>query len=279
MRITCWGSRGSIPVSGKEYQKYGGDTTCLEIRTKDDDIIIIDAGTGVRRLGRKLIEEKQYKYHFIFTHAHWDHILGFPFFKPLYHENAELLIYRCPFTDDSVEKMISKVISPPNFPLSFTDISASITYKEGCPDAFDIGPVHVVPIELSHPNGGRGYKFIEDEKSFVFLTDNELGTLHPGGRPAKDYLEFIRDADLVFHDTEYTPEEYEKFIGFGHSTYKEVVEMAMGAGVKKLGLFHLNQDRTDKEVDHMVRASKKIVAQNKGKLNCFAVAADMSFKL
>ena len=279
MRITCWGSRGSIPVSGKEYQKFGGDTTCLEIRTKEDDVIVIDAGTGIRRLGKKLIEEKQYKYHFIFTHAHWDHILGFPFFKPLYRKKAELIIYSCPFTDDYVEKMISKVLSPPNFPLRFTDISASITYKEGCPDAFDIGPVHVVPIELSHPNGGRGYKFIEDEKSFVFLTDNELGIVHPGGRPAKEYLEFVRNTDLVFHDAEYTPEEYEKFIGFGHSTYKEVVELAMEAGVKKLGLFHLNQDRTDKEVDQMVKACKNIVTQNRDNLDCFAVATDMSFNL
>ena len=279
MRITCWGSRGSIPVSGKEYQKYGGDTTCLEIRTKNNDIIIVDAGTGIRRLGKALLEEKRHAYHLLFTHAHWDHVLGFPFFRPLYHKTSELIIYRCPFTGDYVEKMFSKVVSPPNFPLRFTDIRASVVYKEGCPDAFDIGPVHIIPIELSHPNGGKGYKFIEDGKSFVFLTDNELGFLHPGGRSVEDYLEFIRDADVLFHDAEYTSEEYKRFVGFGHSGHKHVVELAMAANVKKLGLFHLNQDRTDKEIDHMVKACKKIISQNNGYLDCFAVATDMTFNL
>ncbi|MBW1725327.1 MAG: MBL fold metallo-hydrolase, partial [Deltaproteobacteria bacterium] len=96
MHIKCWGSRGSIPVSGKDFIKYGGDTTCLEIRTKSDDIIIVDAGTGIRRLGNRLIHENRYKYNIIFTHAHWDHLMGFPFFKPLYSEAAEFRMYRCP---------------------------------------------------------------------------------------------------------------------------------------------------------------------------------------
>ena len=108
MKITCWGSRGSIPVSGKEYLKYGGDTTCLEIRTKSDDIIIVDAGTGVRKLGNKLMEEERYEYHFIFTHAHWDHVMGFPFFKPIFSERAKLMAHKCPFHSQFVETVLSK---------------------------------------------------------------------------------------------------------------------------------------------------------------------------
>ena len=97
MQIKCWGSRGSIPVSGKSVIKYGGDTTCVEIRSKNNDIIIIDAGTGIRRLGNQLMDEGCFTYHFIFTHGHWDHVMGFPFFKPLYFSKSRLEMHRCPF--------------------------------------------------------------------------------------------------------------------------------------------------------------------------------------
>jgi len=279
MKITCWGSRGSIPVSGKEYVKYGGDTTCLELRTKDDEIIIIDAGTGIRRLGLKLIQEKRFNYNFVFTHAHWDHLMGFPFFKPLYIEDIEIKVYRCPFPDKYVEKMVTRVMTPPNFPVKYSDLSASIVYENGCPEQFEIGSVTIIPIRLNHPNGGSGYKIIEDGKTFVFLTDNELGFLHPGGLEANEYMEFCADADLLFHDAEYTPEEYETTMDWGHSVFTDVADMAIKAGVKKLGLFHLNQARTDDDQDLMVEECKKIITESNAGVECFTVGTDMVFEL
>jgi phosphoribosyl 1,2-cyclic phosphodiesterase len=279
MHIKCWGSRGSTPVFGEEYIKYGGDTTCLEIRTKNDDIIIIDAGSGIRRLGNKLLEEKRFKYHLIFTHAHWDHLMGFPFFKPIYLKQTEIKVYRCPFQGKYVEKMISRVLSPPHFPVKYADISASITYAEGCPDAFDIGSIKIVPIRLSHPNGGSGYKFIEDGKTFVFLTDNELGFVHPGGLSYDDYLQFSADADLLIHDAEYSPEEYEKFIEWGHSSYVQAVELGLDSGALKLGLFHTNQDRTDLQMDEIVDICNHMVWDRHKIMECFSTAWDMTFDL
>ena len=279
MRIKCWGSRGSIPVSGKEYNKYGGDTTCIEIRTRSNDIIIVDAGTGIRRLGKQLMAENRFEYHLVFTHAHWDHILGFPFFKPLYRSQARLNIYRCPFSNDYMEKMISKVIAPPNFPLRYADISAAVVYEKGCPGSFEIGSVTVVPIELSHPNGGMGYKFIEDGRTFVFLTDNELGFVHADGHEAKVYETFCQGADLLFHDAEYTTEEYQTFREFGHSDCSEVVHLSLSAAVKRLGLFHLNQDRTDDQMDRMVADCQDIISQKGSPMDCFAVGTDMVFHL
>ncbi len=279
MKITCWGSRGSIPVSGKEYVKYGGDTTCLEIRTKSDEIIVVDAGTGIRRLGKKLIEEERYEYNFIFTHTHWDHLMGFPFFKPLYNEKTELKVFRCPFPEKYVEKMVTRVMTPPNFPVKYSDLSARIFYENGCPDQFEIGSVSVIPIRLSHPNGGSGYKFIEDGKTFVFLTDNELGFLHPGGLEPEKYMEFSTGADLLIHDAEFTPEEYGTTIDWGHSVYTEVVDLALNANVKKLGLFHLNQDRTDDDMDRIVEECNKTTSEKNADLECFAVGTDMVFEL
>lgn len=203
MIIKCWGSRGSIPVSGKEYIKYGGDTTCIEIRTKSDDIIIVDAGTGIRRLGSKLIDENRYKYNLIFTHSHWDHLMGFPFFKPLYEKQAEFMMYRCPFHSKFVETILSRIMTPPSFPIRYSEISAKMEYVEAFTSAFEIGSVTITPIPISHPDKGSGYKFTEDGKSFVFLTDNELGFIHPGGLSYKDYMEFSEGVDLLIHDAEY----------------------------------------------------------------------------
>ncbi|GMQ79918.1 MAG: MBL fold metallo-hydrolase [Thermodesulfobacteriota bacterium] len=279
MIIKCWGSRGSIPVSGEEYIKYGGDTTCIEIRTKSDDIIIIDAGTGIRRLGSKLIDETRYKYNLIFTHSHWDHLMGFPFFKPLYEEQAEFKMYRCPFHSKFVETILSRIMTPPSFPVKYSEISAKMEYVGAFTSAFEIGSVTITPVPISHPDKGSGYKFTEDGNSFVFLTDNELGFIHPGGLSYKDYIEFSAGADLLIHDAEYIPEEYSSKIEWGHSVFTETLDLAIEAGVKQFGLFHLNQERTDQQVDEMVESCRQTVAARGHNLECFAVGCDMTFTL
>lgn len=279
MQIRCWGSRGSVPVSGKEYVKYGGDTTCLEIRTKDDQIIIVDAGTGIRRVGNSLIEEGRFSYHLLFTHAHWDHLMGFPFFKPLYLKKTEISMQGCPFAQKFVETMLGRVMSPPNFPVRYTDVSARIAYQPVCPESFWIGSVEVVPVRLSHPNQGNGYKFIEDGRTFVFLTDNELDFVHPGGHPFEVYEEFCKGADFLIHDGEYTAEEYTNTRQWGHSIYTSAVQLGIRAGVKQLGLFHLNQDRTDQGVDDVVARSKEIIRERGSEMECFAVGSDMEVTL
>jgi ribonuclease BN (tRNA processing enzyme) len=136
-----------------------------------------------------------------------------------------------------------------------------------------------MPIALSHPNGGSGYKFIEAGKSFVFLTDNELGYIHPGGLPFADYLDFCGGADLLIHDAEYTPQEYKTFIEWGHSAYSHALDLAHQAGVKKLGLFHLNQERTDINMDIIVKDCRQRIAVKGHKLTCVGVAGDMVFEV
>ncbi|MFH0998272.1 MAG: MBL fold metallo-hydrolase [Pseudomonadota bacterium] len=278
MRIKCWGSRGSIPVCGAEYLKYGGDTTCMEIQTESGEIIIVDAGTGIRRLGNHLMKENILKYHFIFTHSHWDHLIGFPFFKPLYSKDAALHMHRCPFQKTFVETMLSKVMTPPNFPIRYADVRAKIEYEKACPSQFDIGSVSVIPIPISHPNSGSGYKFIENDKKIVFLTDNELGYVHPNGLPFEAYRDFCEGADLLIHDAEYTPEEYRTTIEWGHSVYTDVLKLAIQAGVKRLGLFHINQERTDPQMDVIVAECNQRLIKQGSSITCFAVAKDMAFE-
>lgn len=279
MIVKCWGARGSIPVSGKEYIKYGGSTTCIEIRTKNNEVIIIDAGSGIRKLGHELLKEKKHDYNMIFTHAHWDHLLGFPFFQPIYAKGTHIKIYGYPFAQKSVKELIKISMTPPYFPVNFEDIKADISYHEALKEKLHIDSVTVVPISLSHPNGGFGYKFIEDGKCFVFLTDNELTFKHPSGLNYKDYMSFSSGADLLIHDSEYTQEDYRIKKGWGHSVYEDSLRLAIEANVKKFGLFHHNQERTDKELDKIVEDCRRIIKKEKSKLECFAVYEGLRIEL
>ena len=271
MIIRCYGARGSIPVSGNDYLKYGGDTTCLEIRSKNDQIIIVDAGSGIRRLGNRLLSEQRFEYNIIFTHSHLEHILGFPFFKPIYNEKAVINMLGCPTTQGDISKLISKAMSAPLFPIQFDQLTAKINYAADCPLSFNIDSIEIYPINLSHPNIGMGYKFVEDDKIFVFLTDNELGYRHRNGRTFDEYAEFAKDADLLIHDAEYTPEEYRLKKGWGHSKYIDALNLSFKAGVKKLGLFHHNQDRSDTEQDMIVQKCRDIIKSKNTDMECFAL--------
>ena len=234
MFVKIWGARGSIPVSGQEYIKYGGDTTCIEIRSKNGRVIMIDAGTGIRRLGKDLLAQGLYDYDLIFTHAHWDHIMGFPFFRPLYSDRTSLRVHGCPFAEQFVRNMLERIMSPPNFPVNYGELKARIAYSDGCPEKFQIDSVTVMPIDISHPGGGKGYKFIEDGRSFVFITDHEIGYTHPGGLPYESYLQFCAGADLLVHDAEFTGEEYARHRSWGHSSYLDALNLAVEAGVRQL---------------------------------------------
>ncbi|MFC1857756.1 MBL fold metallo-hydrolase [Thermodesulfobacteriota bacterium] len=279
MIIRCYGARGSIPVSGKEYIKYGGDTTCIEVRSKNDEIIVVDAGSGIRRLGNKLIEEQRFELTHIFTHSHWDHILGFPFFKPIYHEKANINLIGCPLAQGDIKKILAQAMNPPFFPLSFDMLKANIQYTPECMLSYRVGTIEIFPIKLSHPNLGSGYKFVEDGKTFVFLTDNELGYQHRGARSFEEYAEFSENADLLLHDAEYTPDQYELTRTWGHSTYIEALDLALAANVKRFGLIHHNQDRTDTEQDAIVRKCKDIIRSKGNTMECFALTQTFEFTL
>ncbi len=281
MKIKCWGSRGSIPVSGREYLTFGGDTTCLEVQSRNGVTIIIDAGSGIRRLGNDVLtrQPRVSAYHILFTHAHLDHIIGFPFFKPLHSQKITINMYHCPFHETFIDRMFSDLMTPPYFPIRCLKSKANIVLRNLDPVAFDIDSIHIEPIPISHPNGGSGYKFTEAGKSFVFLTDNELGYTHAGGKSFEDYRAFCKDVDLLIHDAEYTAAEYTSFVGWGHSEYPEVVKLAMDARVGQVGLFHINQDRTDDEVAAMVEDARRQIADARSSLTCMAVAADMEFEI
>jgi phosphoribosyl 1,2-cyclic phosphodiesterase len=271
MKVKFWGARGSTPVSGRQYNTYGGSTACVEVRSQKNDLIIIDAGTGIRALGKELIKNPNNDFTMLFTHSHWDHVIGFPFFAPIYRKKTKIRMLGCSFSSDPIREIVAKTMQPPGFPVKFSEISAKFEFASVCAAGWDVGPISIVPIELSHPNHGLGYKFQEQGRTFVFLTDNELSFMHPGGRGFNDYLSFARGAELLVHDADYTNAEYSRRRTWGHSTYQQALDLALKAGVKSLGLFHHNQDRTDRDIEKILVSCRKLIKAAGSKMNCFAV--------
>ena len=268
MKIRCWGARGSLPVSGSEYIHYGGATPCIEVRSDDEQVIIIDAGTGIRKLGNKLLKEGINHYKLFLTHAHWDHIMGFPFFKPIYHKKTRIDFMGCASAQRSIRDIIAKTMTSPNFPIDFNDVSATFTFNDFCPDVVEVGSVRITHIPLNHPNKGMGYKFEENGHSFVFLTDNELAFEHPGGLKREDYLNFAKGADLLIHDAEYRPKEYKHTRGWGHSTFTDALDLAIEAKVHNYWIYHHNVERTDDDLESMVEESRHIIKQAGVDMHC-----------
>ncbi|MBU0970004.1 MAG: MBL fold metallo-hydrolase [Proteobacteria bacterium] len=279
MFVKCWGSRGSISVSGKQYVKYGGDTTCIEIHAKTGQIVIIDAGTGIRRLGKSLLGQKKSAYTLLLTHTHWDHILGIAFFKPLLYSKTRMVFQDRDFAGIDTKGVLEQVLRPPFFPVELADLQADIRFDSTLNGSFQIGSLTIDMIPTSHSEGSMGYRFTEDGNRFVFLTDNELGFSHPQGRKVEDYIKFAENADLLLHDAEYTHDEYARKTGWGHSSIPDVLDFAAKACVKRLGLIHLNQDRSDDEMDAIVNDCTHFLKNNHHSMDCFAVPYDFEITL
>ena len=271
MEITFWGCRGSLPTPGKRTNKYGGNTTCVEVRLSDGTLIVLDAGTGIRNLGKHLVQHPNGSdIYLILTHPHWDHLMGFPFFAPAYSSKYKIHIRGGPIAKDTVQKYLEHQMQPPYFPARFRSMKAQFDFTHGIPMVKQIGQAEVTPIALSHPNGGYGYRIVEGSTTFVFLTDNEIDYDHEGSLARYEYINACKGADLLVHDAQYTDKEYEKTEGWGHSTYSSATRLAIQANVKRLGLFHHDPDRDDASLDRILQACQGEIDRYRKNIRCFA---------
>lgn len=264
MKITFWGTRGSIASPGPETVVYGGNTTCLEVNLASGRTIVIDAGTGIRGLGDHLLKRKEHlDIYLLLTHIHWDHILGFPFFGPLFHDGSRILLDGCRRGIEGLQRVFGSNYIDGTWPIRFEDLKARIEPSQ----ELKKGPVQiddalVVPHAIQHPQGGMGFKFVEGERSFVFLTDNELLDRGWAGTSFADFVPFCRNADILVHDCQYISEEIQSRRGWGHSDVESVARLAIEAEVKKLLLFHHDPWRRDRGVAAMVERCADIVHSN-----------------
>ena len=287
MKIKIWGTRGSIPAPGADTVKYGGNTICVELRFGEKNrLIIIDAGTGIRLLANDILKKDlpggPVKADLFFSHTHWDHIMGFPFFTPIFIPGTELKIYGpVTYEEDSLEKTIGGQLQYRYFPVKYSELSAKIEYIHLKEDEFDLGDGMTVKTKyLNHPVSCLGYRFEFAGKSFCTLFDHEpfknIFSTDPadpdydpvvaeeGEIAAREENEkiqnFYRGADLLIHDCQYTEQEYlSSKKGWGHSYFDYVVSSAQRGNVKKLLLIHHDPMRTDDQLDELANYCNSLI--------------------
>jgi len=265
MNITFWGTRGSIASPGPETVIFGGNTTCLEITLASGRTVVIDAGTGIRKLGDALLQRPHpVELYLLMTHVHWDHLIGFPFFGPLFHDNCRITLDGTRKGLDGLKAVFSSKSIDGTWPISFQDLRARIDVSHQLSRGkLVIDDTVVEQHPLQHPQGGMGFRFTESSRSFVFLTDNELREDGWRGTRFKDFVRFCRNADLLIHDCQYLPEEMGVRLGWGHSDLESVTRLALEAGVERLLLFHHDPWRTDKGVSGIIDRCRDMLDQAK----------------
>jgi len=263
MEITFWGTRGSTAAPGAKTVFYGGNTTCVEVTLSSGRTVIIDAGTGIRALGDELIRRcPEQNLLLLMTHIHWDHLLGFPFFGPLFRENCRLTVDGYPRGIDGLKRIFSSNYIDGTWPIRFEDLKARIEVThEMRKGHMRLDEAVVRSHKLQHPQGGMGFKFEESSGTFIFLTDNELLEHAWTGTSFRDFVDFCRGADLLVHDCQYRAEEAAMRLGWGHSNVAAVTRLAIEAEVPRLLLFHHDPWRTDEEVTAMAESCRQIFAE------------------
>ena len=289
MKVKFWGVRGSLPVPGRKTERYGGNTSCVEVVSSSGTRVVVDAGTGIRKLGKELAAEAEgpSEVHLLISHTHWDHIQGLPFFSPLYQKGNRLHVYARKRDDLHLRAVFASQTEDPYFPIPFDEAKADIAFTELADAAtFQVSDVKVACARLNHPYVAMAYRLSVDGASVVYVSDTApfsdilfedqfiAQPPSPGAElPAADKQKLARmregvvrlceGADLVVYDTMFTAEDYKRIPHFGHSRPSDALLICQEAGASRLALFHHAPERSDAEVDAIL-AETKAVAKREG---------------
>lgn len=283
MKVKFWGVRGSTPVAGPSTVRYGGNSPCVELRLSNGELIIFDAGTGIRLLGRQLLKKREpLRFHVLLSHGHMDHVQGFPFFGPAYVKHYHITLGGCPRGGKEVKDMVRRQMGDMYFPVEYDGLPARMDQVVYCDqDVLKIGKAKVTAQEVNHPGGAVAFRVQEGRRSVVYMTDNELNASWSGAIGSDRAVEFVRGADLLIHDTQYSPREYQSHTrGWGHSTYEDSAELAVRGKVKKLLIFHHDPGHDDRKVDWMVEETRQSIRTRGGRgIACTGSREGMSLKI
>lgn len=245
LSITFFGTRGSIPICGPQVAEFGGNTTCIAFHRKKTGLIsIMDAGTGIRNLGKHINKKypDQKQLNITFSHFHWDHIQGFPFFDPAYNPEMtiDILVYGREMGDRKVKEIFANQMMEDYFPVPLDRMGAAFNFISTHKHYYEQDGVRLQAINQNHPGGSLGFRVDVDGASFAIMTDHEHGD-----QVEQKYVEFVKDVDVLIHDAQYTDEELQIHKGWGHSSYEQCIELAERANVKQLIFTHHDPDHDD----------------------------------
>jgi phosphoribosyl 1,2-cyclic phosphodiesterase len=297
MKLKFWGTRGSIPTPGKETVRYGGNTPCMEVRLTNNNLLIFDAGTGIRSLGDQLIASgASVRTFIVITHPHWDHIQGFPFFKPAFISGNELTIVGPQSRHVTLRQMLAHVMDKVYFPIQLHELKANIKFIPMKEESVRVFDATLSSLYVNHPSMALAYRLDVGSHSMVYVSDNEpfdrevatsLKNVDPvvvrkyldsKGDPNQRLIDFARGADILIHDATYTPEEYVNHVGWGHSHYLFCLKIAHEAGVKRLVLSHHDQRHDDAVVDDILQKCRREIRTQSYKFECLAAAEGMEME-
>jgi phosphoribosyl 1,2-cyclic phosphodiesterase len=295
VQVRFWGTRGSIAAPGPATVRYGGNTSCVEVRTAADDLLIFDSGTGIRELGRELAARGEpVRGHVFLSHTHWDHIQGFPFFWPAFEKGNDFTIYAGRDLDRQLEGVLAGQMEYSYFPVRLEDMQAHVRFRDLDEQTLTIGSAQIDVQYLNHTGLTLGYRVRADDRAIVYATDNEPHdkTLRNLDRPAdelsggwpvhqgdRQFVQFIRGADLLITDAQYTAEEFPMRVGWGHSTIEHAVDFAVAGDVRRLALYHHDPTRTDDAIDALVARARQRAARQGAALEVFAAAEGLTLTL
>lgn len=274
-RVTLWGTRGSIPTPGPSTARYGGNTACVAVQGLGDQshrMVILDAGTGIRPLGRELVARApggRIEVDLLISHTHWDHIQGLPFFAPVFGAQNSVRIWGPKQGDVNLETILRQQMHPVVFPVPLDELAATLSVRHVEAEGFEVNGFAVRAARLRHPGHTLAYRLnpVGGGSSMAYVTDNELGPGGDYGEPPnwRAALErFLEGVDVLIHDAMFTAEELERYRGWGHSSYQEAVELAASAGVKRLVLFHHRPERDDEALDQVMEQARDVASDYSG---------------
>lgn len=259
MRLTLWGTRGSLPSAGPENLRYGGNTSCVEVRGADGTLLVLDAGTGIRRLGNA-VEPGARRVDILLTHLHLDHILGLGFFQPLYRPDLEVHIWGPPSARLDLGTRLVRHLSTLLFPVRIGDLPSHPVLHDVPLDGFEIGGLRIKADFICHPGATVGYRIAENSTAIAYLSDHEpaLGAPHfPNDAEWTSGYELAADVDLLIHDSQYTAAEYPEHVGWGHSAFPHTLAFAAAGGVKRLVTYHHDPAHSDTVLDKLHDEARK----------------------
>ena len=276
MKIKVWGARGSVPAPGPEMNRYGGNTSCVQLELSDGSTLIIDAGTGIRTLGVGIAQNPS-KINILLTHLHLDHIQGLMFFAPCFQAGSTITIWGPSSPEASLEERIARYISAPLSPVEVRELPCAVDFRDTPASEWEIGPAKIRAEAVTHRGPTLGYRISDGDQTLTYISDHEPGLGAPLDSLEPEWIsgfDLAREADLLINDCQYTDEEYPDHVGWGHSRLTDALTFARRTEAKRLMLFHHDPLHSDDFLDRFCETAKERWAELGGVDGAIEMAAE-----